>query len=124
MARTDNDLPPALVAIIQERAIEATKAYLGSRRTKALPRPASRLTQAEFAVARLMMAGSNGKEIARYLGISPRTVEVHRAHICRKLQVHSVPQAIAVLFLVGLTPDYRAPGAIPADLPKLEDLLP
>lgn len=41
------------------------------------------LTEREKEVAALLPLGTN-KEIAEQLGISPRTIEVHRAHILEK----------------------------------------
>jgi DNA-binding CsgD family transcriptional regulator len=38
----------------------------------------------------LIAQGMTSKEIAKQLGISPRTVETHRAHLMEKLHVHNV----------------------------------
>ncbi|MEE3218178.1 MAG: response regulator [Pseudomonadota bacterium] len=48
-----------------------------------------RLTQREREIADQIVFGSSNKEIARVLDISPRTVEVHRANIFRKLEVRN-----------------------------------
>jgi DNA-binding NarL/FixJ family response regulator len=45
------------------------------------------LTQTERCVLRLVADNQTNKEIAKALFISPRTVEVHRAHICEKLEL-------------------------------------
>lgn len=47
------------------------------------------LTPREREVLALVAAGEPNKVIARHLGISFRTVEIHRAHIARKLQARS-----------------------------------
>jgi two-component system, LuxR family, response regulator FixJ len=44
-----------------------------------------RLTPREYQVLELIAGGSSNKEAGRLLGISPRTIEVHRAHIMDKL---------------------------------------
>lgn len=44
-----------------------------------------RLTPREFQVLELIAGGASNKEAGRLLGISPRTIEVHRAHIMEKL---------------------------------------
>jgi non-specific serine/threonine protein kinase len=49
----------------------------------------SPLSDRELAVARLVARGLTDKEIARRMSISPRTVEVHLAHIRRKLQLRN-----------------------------------
>jgi len=49
-----------------------------------------RLTAREREIAKLMAAGHQNREIAMQLGISHRTVEVHRAHVMDKLQCRSL----------------------------------
>jgi two-component system, LuxR family, response regulator FixJ len=44
-----------------------------------------RLTPREVEVLALIAGGASNKEAGRRLGISPRTIEVHRAHIMEKL---------------------------------------
>jgi DNA-binding NarL/FixJ family response regulator len=51
------------------------------------------LTPAEQRVLRLIAQGQTSAAIAEALGISPKTVENHRSHICRKLGLHG-PQAL------------------------------
>jgi two-component system, LuxR family, response regulator FixJ len=48
------------------------------------------LTAREHEVLRQIMAAASTKEAARALGISPRTVEVHRSHIMHKLGAKNV----------------------------------
>ena len=52
-----------------------------------LPRH-SVLTQRECDVLRLVAHGHSNPGIAAYLGISPKTVDSHRAHLMDKLDVH------------------------------------
>jgi two-component system response regulator FixJ len=42
------------------------------------------------------MRGLPNKTIAGELGISPRTVEIHRANLMTKLQVHSLSEALQI----------------------------
>jgi two-component system response regulator FixJ len=44
-----------------------------------------RLTPREYQVLELIATGASSKEAGRILGISPRTIEVHRARIMDKL---------------------------------------
>jgi len=48
------------------------------------------LTPREYEVMSMLAKSLTNKEIARLLGISPRTVEVHRQHIMNKLKIKSV----------------------------------
>lgn len=50
----------------------------------------SSLTPREHEVMGMLAKSLSNKEIARLLDISPRTVEVHRQHIMKKLQIKSV----------------------------------
>ena len=42
----------------------------------------------------LIVEGLTNKDIGRALGLSPRTVETHRAHVFEKLQAPSLAQLI------------------------------
>jgi DNA-binding NarL/FixJ family response regulator len=48
-----------------------------------------KLTNRQVDVFDLLMRGLQTKEIARYLGLSPRTIEVHRSKILERLQISS-----------------------------------
>jgi two-component system response regulator FixJ len=60
------------------------------------------LTARELDVLRGMTNGLPNKTIAFELGISPRTVEVHRANLMVKLQVKSLSEALRIAFAAGL----------------------
>jgi two-component system response regulator FixJ len=59
------------------------------------------LTDRERAILRGAIAGKSSKEIARDLSISPRTVDVHRGNVLKKLRVRSTSEAIQVLLRYG-----------------------
>jgi PAS domain S-box-containing protein len=52
------------------------------------------LTPREREVAALLMHGQTSKEIGKALGISHRTVEIHRAKLMRKYEAHSTPDLV------------------------------
>jgi len=54
------------------------------------------LTPREKSVLDLLCKGHANKIVAFDLGISPRTVEMHRANALRQLQVRSLPEVIAL----------------------------
>ncbi len=60
------------------------------------------LTPRERDVLRGLVAGNPNKMIAYDLGISPRTVEVHRANLMTKLEVGSLSEALRIAFAAGL----------------------
>jgi PAS domain S-box-containing protein len=55
------------------------------------------LTLREREIARQLMTGGTSKQIARVLGISPRTVEAHRARLMKKLGAGSHGELVARL---------------------------
>jgi two-component system, LuxR family, response regulator FixJ len=61
-----------------------------SERQQSLNDRLNALTPRERDVLPLLTEGLSSKHIARELGLSPRTVETHRANLLRKMQVDSV----------------------------------
>jgi DNA-binding NarL/FixJ family response regulator len=53
------------------------------------------LTRREREVIKLIAEGNRTKEIAKYLSISPKTVEKHRTSLMKKLDLHSVSAVTA-----------------------------
>lgn len=54
----------------------------------------ARLSPREKDVLALVVSGLTNKEVGRALGLSPRTVETHRAHLSQKLDVQTLAQMI------------------------------
>ena len=63
------------------------------------------LTEREREVLDLVAAGEPNKLIARHLGISFRTVELHRGHIIEKLQARSLSDLIRMAIIIKARPD-------------------
>jgi RNA polymerase sigma factor (sigma-70 family) len=59
-----------------------------------------KLTQREREVLHLAAKGLHAKEIARTLGISPRTVEVHKASLMAKLGARNVAELVRFALMV------------------------
>ena len=57
------------------------------------------LTDREYDVMRLVVAGDANKVAARKLGLSIKTIEKHRSSLMRKLQVRSVPELVRFALL-------------------------
>ena len=60
------------------------------------------LTGRERDVLTHLVDGLSNKEIGRALGISPRTVEIHRANMMAKLGANSSPDAVRIGIYAGL----------------------
>lgn len=54
------------------------------------------LTPREREVMEHVVAGQTSKEVARALGVSPRTVEVHRTRIMEKMQAGSLAELVRI----------------------------
>jgi len=68
------------------------------------------LTPREMDVMEGLVRGHPNKTIAYDLGISPRTIEIHRANLMTKLGVTSLSEALRVAFAAGLDDDESEPA--------------
>ena len=71
----------------------------------------ARLTARELDISLGLFAGRSNKAVAHELGISVRTVEMHRAHIMAKLGVKSIAEAAVMATHAGLAIAQRRPVA-------------
>jgi DNA-binding NarL/FixJ family response regulator len=60
-----------------------------------------RLTPRERQVLSLVAEGLSNKAIARQLGISPKTVEIHRSNVMSKMEVTSSGALIRMVVSAG-----------------------
>lgn len=75
----------------------------GSRRREAHDR-AALLTGREKEVLSALLAGQSNKQIASSLGISLRTVEMHRGNMMDRLQASSLAEALTIALEAGIKP--------------------
>ncbi len=61
----------------------------------------AQLTGREREVLSLVVAGRANKEIARALNISPRTVEIHRAHVMEKMEADSLAELVRLTMTIA-----------------------
>jgi FixJ family two-component response regulator len=85
-----------LAAIDRARLMSAAQREQRDRERDAEERLA-RLTKREREVCDLVAAGMLNKQIAYELGMSEKTVKVHRGRLTRKLDVDSVPALVRLL---------------------------
>ncbi|WP_404334801.1 response regulator transcription factor [Sphingomonas sp. MMS12-HWE2-04] len=93
-------LLPAIDAACRKRPAPGAAATAGDEDGRAR---VGNLTAREQDVLRGLVRGLANKQIAHELGISPRTVEVHRANVMGKLGVRSLPEALRVAFAAGFS---------------------
>ena len=99
--------------VLLERIAEALArdrdAQVLAARRSALARRRDSLTAREREVMYLVVAGKANKVIAMDLGIGEKTIEVHRAHAMRKMEVDGLAELVrAVLFLHSEPGTWRA----------------
>jgi two-component system response regulator FixJ len=68
----------------------------------------AKLTPRERDVGRALLSGMGNKTAAHHLGVSVRTVEMHRARILRKLGARTIAEGAAMLALAELPPAGRS----------------
>lgn len=91
------DLMAALTAADREWEHPAVSSQERSKAEQQL----AGLTSREREVLHGLVLGHLNKRIAYDLSISPRTVEVHRANVMKKLGVHSLSEMLHIAFLAG-----------------------
>ncbi len=97
----DSELPQAIRAAVRgEQYLSAPLAARLEELHRSLTQSA--LTPREVEVLRLIALGHTSVEIARKLHLSPRTVETHRAHIHKKLELTTRAQLVRYALRRGL----------------------
>ncbi len=87
----------ALVDRIEAALAQSHAAVIESKARRQIDHRLSQLTEREASVMRLVIEGVPNKLIADQLGISMRTVEVHRARVFEKLGVKSAVELTNLL---------------------------
>ena len=85
-----------LVNAIEGAFAEASALLAHSQRNAALDRALAALTPREREVMELVVKGKHNREIGPALGISARTVEVHKARLMGKLGVDNVADLVRI----------------------------
>ncbi len=87
--RGESYLSPAVSRQVMDGYVEATASH-------------AELTERQREILKLIAEGSSAKEIAFQLGISPKTVEAHRAQIMERLQISDVAGLVMYALRIGL----------------------
>lgn len=95
------DAPKLAAALLPAWARLEASLEQGEARRVAQDRLA-RLTARELDISLALFSGRSNKAVAHELGISVRTVEMHRAHIMAKLGVKSIAEAAVMATHAGL----------------------
>jgi len=68
------------------------------RRHDTLEKRHERLTPREREIMRFLVRGDSSRKLAERLGLSSRTVDIHRAKIMRKLEADSLPDLVRMVY--------------------------
>jgi two-component system response regulator FixJ len=104
--------PEVLLAAI-DRAFAAEPVVHPQPAKEAAEAAISALTVREGQVLKKLAEGLTNREIATVLGLSPRTVEMHRANMMQRLGVFSLPEALRIAYDAGFLLDRRRSAGLP-----------
>jgi two-component system response regulator FixJ len=93
--------PNALIDAIGRALDHATAGAVEQREAKAR---FERLTDREMEVLQLLVIGDPNKIVAHKLGISARTVEIHRGRLMEKTQAKSLAELVRLALAAGIGP--------------------
>jgi len=91
-----------LLARVQDALQQDAEARQAAARKAATLERFERLTAREREIMAAVVTGRSSKEIARDLGLSYRTVEIHRARVMQKMEAGSLPELVAKAVVCGL----------------------
>ncbi len=94
VAKDQPYLSPGVAAVLLDVVQEGREATVDD--------PYQRLTQREKQILQMVAEGNSSKEIAQLLGISPKTVAVHRDNLMQTLNIHGVAQLALYAVKKGL----------------------
>jgi two-component system response regulator FixJ len=100
----DELLLSAIRSALRQRAVQVTD----RRQMDEAQARLSALSEREAQVMAGLVAGKANKQIAGELGISHRTVEIHRANLMLKLQARSLSDLVRLAMLAGIGQGTRA----------------
>ncbi len=97
-----------LCVAVQGALAQLSPAALDTTTARAMRDRLARLTGREIQVLEALLQGAASKAIAGRLGISPRTVEVHRAKVMGKLGCRSPPDVVRFAIQAGMPVVWQA----------------
>jgi two-component system response regulator FixJ len=91
----------ALLESVRQGLAEASRNHANDPEARDAAARIASLTERELAVLHRLTLGESNKQAAHSLGISPRTVEIHRAHLQEKLKARGLADLVRTARLAG-----------------------
>ncbi len=108
-----------MLEAIEEAFVQLDRSEAKSKRRAEAELLVNGLTRREHEVLVGLTKGYPNKTIGYDLDISPRTVEIHRANLMKKLEVYNLSDLLRIAFAAGVGEDPQAqPDAPNADAPS------
>ncbi len=102
----EKPVDPELLLVTVRAALEGDAAQRSvDRKVEQEKRKLDVLTARERQIMELIAEGTHNRDIAAALGISPRTVEGHKARVMEKLQIRSVTELVHLV--LGAMPESK-----------------
>ena len=93
-----------MLASVRRALTEGKQLQQGSALARAAKERVAELSPRERQVLEHLVAGKQNKVIAHELNISPRTIEIHRAHLMDKMQARSLSELVRLAIAAGVVP--------------------
>jgi FixJ family two-component response regulator len=93
-----------LLFAIEQAILKSKKKHKQEQEISHIKSLVSAISPREYEVMRWVIAGLLNKQIARKMGITEKTVKVHRGRVMKKMQVGSVVELFGLLEKVGISP--------------------
>jgi FixJ family two-component response regulator len=94
----------AMLAAVASALAGAVEAAEGDQAAELARTRIAALSGREREVLEGLLAGGTNKTIGRELGLSPRTVEIHRAHVMESLGARTLADLVLLATAAGLRP--------------------
>lgn len=91
-----------LLECINKAILADSKQHLCKKEREAIFSRFNKLTTREFGIVKLLVTNLSNKEIAERLGISPKTVDLHRANIMKKIDVKNIVGLVNLAWCAGI----------------------
>lgn len=101
--------PDAMLNIVANAIAEKKRRRKKEIVTKTARDSLAKLTPRETDVMRKLVIGQPNKIIAAELGVSPRTVELHRARVMEKTEAESLSHLVRIAIAAGINAEDEAP---------------